>query len=679
MTRITGEMSHLIWPAEAGAGKVNLTSKNADAKWPPAGKLGLRSRALTYAWKEVFSRKQALMRLTVFFLLLVGTMAFTYLSSLGKGSVRYLTESTLNKPSEFLNRFTLHRTDASVRLDPEHIRFLKDEVPGRKAPTTFKQRIFLYEIYDVNGTRQQKNGAFSVTDGDDILKPIPPADIDKAEIGVVYRRGGPFPAGKADRAGVIVSEHFLKGVYLGYGDRADKMELQDEQIPKDLEFRMATGTTGVDEEEMSARYMPGANGRIKIPLVGVFRYPPLIDKNEVGGANALPQIYFPEEFLRRFDVIEGNPLWRWHYAFLTKRSDDDTPVTPVYPILEQVRIEIEGGKPTPGWAKKVLGDRTEELTRELKRPFGAVFVPKTDGDAIVLDFDQAREQSLQKWTKEKFLKEAWENDKTKPDGDRIEAALKPFLKGGKAKLTFKERPISDILPENELPPLETDVPVYSEAVVRVQSFRDVLPARRTVSSKFNAKDAKESNRLEIEPKGGQVVALERLESIGNVTRYGNVALQLTFFISLFFVIGITSYMHISSKTADIGILRTYGLSPGSIAWVYALELMMLILPAIAFGIGAAGVLAGRTNDMVAESVVLATASTGGDEGPGDDPVAAGPMPKVFYNLQATTLDNLLDGAKTVGVAVLIIGVVSLISVNIIKRQQVVDSLRGGTG
>src|SRR5262249_45325550 len=152
--------------------------------------------------------------------------------------------------------------------------------------------------------------------------------------------------------------------------------------------------------------------------------------------------------------------------------------------------------------------------------------------------------------------------------------------------------------------------------------------------------------LELEPKGGQVVALERFEAISGVMESGSLALWVTFIVGLFFLIGITATMHIQSKTGDIGILRTYGVSPLSIAWVYGLEMTMLMLPACACGILASAAASWRLNDWVARTVVLTT-------GPGDAEntaaAAATEVPKVFLNLQLGWLDNLWEAGQTLSV------------------------------
>src|SRR5262249_37941362 len=155
------------------------------------------------------------------------------------------------------------------------------------------------------------------------------------------------------------------------------------------------------------------------------------------------------------------------------------------------------------------------------------------------------------------------NDLVWPD---VKESLLKVSGSTDATVTFKMHSIADVFPEKTVAALPADEPIYAGALIRLQTFRDVLPARREVQKQEFAKD------LELEPKGGQVVALERFESISGIMSYGDIALKVTFAISLAFIIGITAYMHVMSKTSDIGILRTYGLSPWSIAWVYTLEL-----------------------------------------------------------------------------------------------------------
>src|SRR5262249_1021552 len=154
-----------------------------------SGRLGFRGQAFKYAYREIFSRKQALVRVLVATLLLAASCAFTFLSDLGKGSVRYLRDTTLNKPDEYINRFTAQRQLAETRLTPEQVAFLASNVPGLKAPPTFIQKAFKYDVYDKYGKHDTRyDGPFSVPDGDDMLRPVAPEDRDRAQIGVIYLR-----------------------------------------------------------------------------------------------------------------------------------------------------------------------------------------------------------------------------------------------------------------------------------------------------------------------------------------------------------------------------------------------------------------------------------------------------------------------------------------------------------
>jgi ABC-type antimicrobial peptide transport system permease subunit len=212
-----------------------------------------------------------------------------------------------------------------------------------------------------------------------------------------------------------------------------------------------------------------------------------------------------------------------------------------------------------------------------------------------------------------------------------------------------------------------------EAIVRLNSFRDVLPARRALEAALG-------EELEIEPKGGQVVALERFESISDAMEYGYLAMQITYAVSLMFIIGITAYMHVMSKTSDIGILRSYGLSPRSIGAVYTLELAMIMIPACLLGILAAVSLARASNDWVAETVVLTAGPDTASEASGSASASLrAAQPKVFLSLQQGAGAILRESARTVGLAGVILAAVTGMSVWLIKRQQIVDSLRSGTG
>ncbi len=695
---ITGEMSSLIWPADpATAQAASRLDEDQDDELPkqPPGRLGFRGNAFKYAWKEIRSRKQWIVRMVVFLLLAASTAIFSYLSSLGQGSVRYLSEATLNKPSEFLNRFIVRRKDSTNRLTVEQAEILKTKVPGLRAPPTLVQRVYQCAVYrekdEERGKPEIKYFPTSYPDGDDHLAAVSAADANTAQVGLIYLKGGPFPRGHTERAGVIVSHRFLRQTYWAYGDQADDPNLPDRKLPDELEFLMPTANGGASEEELDRRFIPGVNGRIRVPVVGVFKYPQLIIKNTVGGEESLPQMYFPEEFLRYFEIKEGKSAWQWHYAFLTRRHPDfngkgeGEPLVKPGEVLLSATVEVEGARKPAGWVKKELDNPSSELTRALKRPFEGSLVPlPAEGDKILLRFDKARNEPSQKLIKEKFAEVVWPDVK--------EAAEK--IGGGTAKFTVAARPISEIFPESALPKLPANEELYSGAVIRLKTFHDVLPARRVVTDEMG-------DAVELEPKGAQVAALERFESISGMMEWGYLGLQVTFAGILVFIIGITSYMHISSKTGDIGILRTYGLSPRSIAWVYGLELTILMVPACLLGIFAAWGTAHVTNDWWADRVVSTTApademeqtapaaKAGGaaaKDAAKDAPKTAAreaprppapAKPTVFLNIQNTVWDNAQEAGKTVGLVILILTVVSILSVQFIKRQQIVDSLRSG--
>ncbi len=658
---ITGHMSNLIWPThvEDVVNKPVSQSQTHSIPTQPTTPLGFRWNALRYARKEVFSRKQALMRILVASLLALAVMAFSYLSNLGQGSVRYLTETTLNKPSEYLNRFIVHRKDPVInRLTSTQIAFLNERIPGLKSPPTLKQSLYQYEVYTQGGIRDRKNYAYSIPDQDDKLAVVPAADRDNAQIGVIYLKGGPFPAGQTDKAGVIISRKFLRETYWRLNDDSTP----DDAYPAELEFRLPIGVEGVDEEDLTERFLPGANGRVRIPVVGVFEYPTLVLKNE----EDLPQVYFPELFLRRLGTFNSQPLWRWYYPFLTKRIGSDEPLTSPFSILRSVSISFTGGKRTGDWVKAEIDKgNASSLFRDLKRPFGNRLVPTTRGETIILRFDNSREDPLQKLTPAKFETVTWKSME-------IEETLDKLCPGCVPKFQYETQPISALFSTATLPPFPagSEDEVYVEAVVRLTDFRSVIPGRRAVEAEYG-------EQMVLKPKGGQVVALERFESISGIMKYGHLGLQFTFVVSLMFLIGMTAYMHVSSKTSDIGILRSYGLSPRSIAWVYTLELTMLMVPACILGVCLAIGLAHVSNDWVAETVVLTTSPT--DEREADPTSKAVPKPKVFLALQQNLGETLLEACKTVGVVMLVLGVVSGFSVWMIKRQQIVDSLRSGGG
>jgi ABC-type lipoprotein export system ATPase subunit len=661
---ITGFLSGLIWPANSSATNPAPLemSQTPTASGSARRSLGFRSNAWKYAASEVFSRKQALMRVLVAMLLFAATLAFSFLSDLGQGSLRYLTESTLNKPSEYLNRIVVRRKDAVNRLKPEHVQFLSEQVPGLKAPVTFRQKEYRFQVYTEKGLREDKYGPYSVPNGDDTIQTVKPEDRETAQIGLVYRKGGPFLPGQADRAGVLVSRRFLRQTYWRLGDKVDDPEVPDPEYPETLEFRMTIAEGGSDEEEFRGRFLPGINGRIQVPVVGVFEYPTLVVKNQTNGEQALPQVYFPEDFLRRFGVPDGKPAWDWYFAFLIKRcGEGDVPLQASYEVIRSLTISIDGGSRPEGWLREDLADGRSDLVRGLKRTFGTSIDPLFDQGRILLKFDKAREQGRQKLTREK-LDFFFDRD--------LRSILSKASMGGEPKIASVElQPVSNLFPSATLPVLSASDPIYVDAILRLKSFRDVLPARHVVEQKYD-------EDLEIEPKGAQVVALERFESINGIMEYGYFALQVTFIISLTFIIGITAYMHIMSKTSDIGILRSYGLSPRSIAWVYAIELSMLILPACLLGILAAWGAAHHANDWIAETVVLTAGPTDTAEA---DPLKTRERPRVFLSLQQGLAANAIESGKTLGLTIVVLTVITALTVWLIKRQQIVDSLRAGAG
>jgi hypothetical protein len=252
----------------------------------------------------------------------------------------------------------------------------------------------------------------------------------------------------------------------------------------------------------------------------------------------------------------------------------------------------------------------------------------------------------------------------------IRETVAQVSQGGQIRIeSCEKQPLSSLFPEASLPRLAADEPVYVDAIVRLKSFHDVLPARRALEAALG-------QELEIEPKGGQVVALERFESISAAMDYGYLAMQIAYAVSLTFIIGITAYMHVMSKTSDIGILRSYGLSPRSIGTVYALELAMIMLPSCLLGILAAVSLARVSNDYVAKAVVLTAGPDTEGESSSRLPAA---RPAVFLSLQQGAVAILRESARTAGLAAAILAAVTGMSVWLIKRQQIVDSLRSGTG
>ena len=138
-----------------------------------------------------------------------------------------------------------------------------------------------------------------------------------------------------------------------------------------------------------------------------------------------------------------------------------------------------------------------------------------------------------------------------------------------------------------------------------------------------------------------------------------------FITALILGIAISSYMHVMAKTGDVGILRAHGVPAMGVAWIYTIEMLLLVLPACVLGLLLARVLARLTDTFIARAL-------------SPDPSAV-PSMSVFYSGQSGLTMSLLFALVALTTAALAVLLTASLTVHLIKRMQIVDALRGGGG
>ena len=252
------------------------------------GRLGMRGGLWGFAFREVWGRRHRGLHLMTAFLVLLGTAIFVYLTDLGEGTIAFLKARDLIAPDEFINRINIDAASGKGGFTPEQVQFLS-EIKGLKAPPTLSQAG--EGIRFLPRGRTEKDDAVrveiaSVPVGDDTLAAIPLTQRDSARQGVCYLVGGPFTSADADRAGLIVSRRFLRTRY---------WRIEDEDTPNPAVADPAEGPPSFLEVCLAGGGRwdpPGYNGRVRLPIRGVFEYPvPVIEALASGKEEYLPLVY----------------------------------------------------------------------------------------------------------------------------------------------------------------------------------------------------------------------------------------------------------------------------------------------------------------------------------------------------------------------------------------------------
>ncbi|QJW93209.1 hypothetical protein FTUN_0714 [Frigoriglobus tundricola] len=600
------------------------------------GRPAMRKNIWAFAFREVWGRRHRMAHLMTAVMVVLGTAVFTYLADLSRGVVSYIKNRDLSAPDEFINRIYVDASSNKNRLTDTQAQFLSD-IKGLRAPPTFYQSG--EAIYFLPPMRTNRNDAVraevvSVPIGDDALKSVHLHDRQIARLGVCYLTGGPFLINDRDRAGIIVSRRFLRTRY---------WNIDDEDRP----------ASGIPDPETFPSYLivqlpgggrwdpPGFNGRVKIPINGVFEYPaPIIATAPAGKEQYLPGMFVPEGFYRRLST--------WDPSFpLVYPSVEGHELVADYQLVRQITFSIPKAADA-SWSK--TESRGWYYLRHIFRDVPLNPMQTQDGSLqVTLAFDQSEHRV------------APEGFEKTPESNKLRKIIEEDAKGGPAKVSYDTISAQSIA--RNLPPLDTLPPQYTRVLLRFTDMHDVPPALDSIRQKYGR---------EMESEAPFAEAISKFSNIEKLMSILSLSIFILFVTMLTYVCVTTAFQHVLKKTSDIGILRVHGMSPVSIALVYLVELAMLICPAAIAGLILATACAWLTNDTVATWV-------GGIGTPKSllDSNLATSSPAVFASLQEGWLRSILNLLILSTCVFSVVSATTLFTVRLIRRKQIVQCLRGG--
>ncbi len=660
---LVGALTKLVWPETEGGHR-----RGQPIALPPADpalskpRLGLGRNIWGYALAELLSRQQFLARACLFVVVLL-VAAFVAVGIDASAGVIDHLQRTVMKDRPYakliqvsklagLDNWTTLRAEArtianvvgpavfSAVGDNVNIA-LPDDRPGRSTgePTFESFRVYSYDPFPTVFTM--------------------PADLANP-YGIEITSGRAFTAADVDKAGLLVCEDWLANAYTEYGKPPHEV--------KYLEFVMPAN------DALDPNILKRVK-RLKIPIIGRFRHT-AARHGEVGRGDdpkddlrKLPQLIVPRGF---FERLQAKNNWNLYSALQYKTVNDD------------FLIPDDGGESNA----KVPLPRVRSFSIESKDP--ARLLPPYLYREIPKFFAAAMgdPENLHGPSATRPLS----NDKAHPEAFRIELELRPDVHDSQlvskttfdaisrkliefvnqryhdseyhAEIVIKPKLTSEQDPN--LPPLRNWADMAFEpdrATVQVTSLEHLLQVMDDLKSKYQPPDINYEARLM-----NDVTSFLNLRKIlllaQHVVVYGAVFI-------LAVVIAGCAYLQVTSRVADIGILRAHGMSASGIARVYTIEMLMLVIPAAMVGVVVGLVIARVSNPGLAALV-----------GPNDTAVSPpGDGAAVDHIVFKSIHDGphfiapLLSGV-TFGAAAL--GALSIVlTLGIIRRIQIVNALRGG--
>jgi zinc transport system ATP-binding protein len=517
---------------------------------PTAGPLPTRLRpglATTagFALRENLSGKQAAIRGVVAVLVAAAVATFALLLDLGLGAIEHLSAKT-PPDDEFINRVKVtaaRKGGGRAPISAAEAGRLR-ALPGLRGLTLWQDR-FGVDFLDAGGRPAGKVRVVSVQAGDPHLEPVAEADRETAPIGLIYAPGGrPFRPDEDDEAGAIVTRSWLRRAYWHLADGQP-----DPPDPEAIRFVL----NGLPRYRGA---LAGWDGSVRVPVVGVVDHPDrFVAEPEVGVG--VPDVFFPDGFLRR---LAG---WAPALAFVYP-SADGRPLAPDHELITRVSIAAPGAP--AGWAE------AEDVQGAAVAEFFPLR-PTAEAGALVLRFDPANRP-------DQLL--------TEPEAKRRLARLEALIasKGGRPTVDFAGRIASSSL----APPLPPPPPgQYDLGYLRFRELGAVLPGEA------GARAACPDLSFDVRYRSG----IDKFQAVRFMVDGVTVVIDAAFALGLLFLVGMLAFLHAAAKTAEVGILRVFGLTARGVWPLFLGQLGVLVLPSCLVGLALARLAARWANEAVA--------------------------------------------------------------------------------
>ncbi|HTU18702.1 MAG TPA: ATP-binding cassette domain-containing protein [Gemmataceae bacterium] len=511
---------------------------------PPRRGARLGCNAVRMAVREVFTTRHLGRRMALAGLMAVTVACLLLISLLVRGVV-WRTRTNVLSNTPLLTPVEVRPKDGRGGLTREQLAYLA----GVEGVQTVSRRQSLrnFRLFKAGSDDTLYAVAESVAPGDPLLKPIPAGTFSTAERGVEYLSGNSFTPAMHDRAGVLLSEEIVRD--LGYTG-----------LPP------ATVDLYSHREESDGRELKSFDGRLPLPVVGVFRYPPALLRQTNGG-RGLARAYLPEGFLAR---LARPKEWQAGFAYRYPSALTGKPLLDDVTVVTGVSVRLRPGASANAFRQWML------------KPFGYPR-PHVDvgNDLVAMRLDFKR-RPCERIAEEDFRQQAGEPpheaDEIKVDGEPVTRFI------------------------DEVPPQDDEQLMFGRAILSVADIDRVIPVQKRIAA--------ERSDLDVFVRNHEAIA--RLGSLRAVADWSSGVLSAVLLAGLLFFVVIATYQHVAAKSPEAAVLRAHGLGAWQVGLLHGLELALQLLPAYLLGLALALGTAYACDDWVADRLAEIEAAGRGD-------------------------------------------------------------------